>query len=75
VLSGDVQLSLLILDPATPRDELARALAGGGWPRLVKRGLHTLRTAHYEIVSLDADDAGAWDGPRDTIPERLFSGL
>eukprot|EP00053_Salpingoeca_punica_P011135 m.99664 g.99664 ORF g.99664 m.99664 type:complete len:463 (-) comp15594_c0_seq3:132-1520(-) len=41
---------LLILDPSVPTSDLRAALQRGGWERLVKRGLHTLRMKEYQIV-------------------------
>ena len=35
-----------------------------GRPGAVKRGLHTLRTAHYEVVLVDRAGAAVPPGPR-----------
>jgi hypothetical protein len=43
------RVSLYILDPGVAVRELQQGLQGEGWAPLVKRGLHTLRKAHYEV--------------------------
>ena len=84
VINGDIILSLLIFDPGVPRDVVAQALNGSGgggggegWQSLIKRGLHTMRHCHYEIVcvpqpSQDGDEILV---PLDGPPQRLYSGV
>lgn len=78
VISGDMSISLLLLDPSVPRLDLERKLGqGAGWQPLVKRGLHTMRHAHYELVWVPhptdplSSEVPQIGGP----PKRLFSGL
>ena len=77
VISGDVSVSLLLLDPSVPRADLEHKLGDGGWQSLVKRGLHTMRHAHYEIVWVPhPTDPLSSEVPRiGGPPKRLFSGL
>lgn len=51
-------INLLVLDPASASTGLTHALApgmrGGGWERMLKRGLHTLVKPEYQLVVIDA---------------------
>ena len=49
---GSDQWSLLVLDPGTDAPQVASALASPqAWPRLVKRGAHTLlKRREYEVI-------------------------
>jgi len=58
LVAGDCHISLLLLDPALSKAELEWSLTDGGgrvekrgaWASRIKRGLHTLRNSHYELV-------------------------
>ena len=56
---GDIDpqllISLLILDPATPAPILKSALTSTSWPALIKRGFHTLRQSHFEVIVVPRD--------------------
>jgi hypothetical protein len=77
VISGDMVLTLLLLDPSVSRPDIEGKLrAGAGWQPLVKRGLHTMRHAHYEIVWVPhPTDPLSAQASRGGPPKRLFSGL
>ena len=64
------RVSLLVLDPAVAPDDLADGLRGGGWAQLVKRGLHTLRLPHYEVLCAQLPGEGDGGGG----PLRFISG-
>lgn len=49
----DVDISLLIFDPAVTAATMARSLASGsGWEKHVKRGLGTLRQSAYDVICI-----------------------
>ena len=48
------EFNLLILDPGTSTVKLAAALKEGkNWQRLLKRGVHTLDEAEYQLMYVD----------------------
>lgn len=53
----DCDVNLLVLDPSAAASGLTHALApgmrGGGWERMIKRGLHTLVKPAYQLVVID----------------------
>jgi len=68
--SGE-DVSLLIFDPSTPGAALSGALGqgqAGGWQRLVKRGLHTLRKREYSLLIVQPGmverGGGAWEASK-----------
>jgi hypothetical protein len=67
-------LALYILDPGVPEQDMDRALSGGhSWAPLVKRGLHTLRNAHYEVVWVPRpEEWGKYRLSKDLTPTRYF---
>ncbi|KAJ7547802.1 hypothetical protein O6H91_08G105000 [Diphasiastrum complanatum] len=54
------EVFLLVLDPSQKTDDLSRALkCNRGWQRLVKRGVHTLHKAEYQLFYVDPGIADA----------------
>ena len=52
--AAESEFNLLILDPGTPTFKLAAALKEGkNWQQLLKRGVHTLIKAEYQLMYVD----------------------
>ncbi|KAH6832093.1 hypothetical protein C2S53_007930 [Perilla frutescens var. hirtella] len=52
--NGMRQYNLLILDPAEKTRALEKSLReNAGWQKLIKRGVHTLRKAEYQLCHVD----------------------
>ncbi|XP_024543195.1 zinc finger with UFM1-specific peptidase domain protein isoform X1 [Selaginella moellendorffii] len=53
-LGGPEEAFLLVLDPSQRTEELVKALrAKTGWQKLIKRGVHTLKRAAYQVCHID----------------------